>query len=332
MPGLVVDRTSGIRPWDGLIRDSDAICFSYPLYQRGMTLTQRGYGTGYGSNRAAEQLDHLRGQRVNTITLVPYAATRAPRETAIAIFEDSRDDRVIRTLQQARRAGLHCVLKPHLSSGDEFVGNITFNDPEGFRAWFENYRRWWLHYARIAELYRADCLVVGTELAGVTRREAEWRALIRDVRSVYSGPLTYAAHWGSDFEGLPFWDALDYIGVNMYYPLTGPGEEPRPDSPRLLELIRKFGQVAQRFEKRIVFTEVGFPNTTSSAAEPYRKTNKPVDLELQVRCTRTVLDAFSHQKWFGGMNWWEWPTTGQSGSFYETYILSGNPAGHLVTG
>jgi len=87
MPGLVVDRTSGIRPWDGLIRDSDAICFSYPLYQRGMTLTQRGYGTGYGSNRAAEQLDHLRGQRVNTITLVPYAATRAPRETAIAIFE-----------------------------------------------------------------------------------------------------------------------------------------------------------------------------------------------------------------------------------------------------
>lgn len=297
-----------------------------------MTLTQRGYGTGYGSDRAAEQLDRLRGQGVNTITLVPYAGTRAPRETAISILEDSRDDRVIRTLQQTRRAGLHCVLKPHLSSGDEFVGNITFKDPAGFSVWFENYRRWLLHYARIAELFRADCLVVGTELAGLTRQEAPWRALIRDVRSVYSGSLTYAAHWGPDFEELPFWDELDYIGVNMYYPLTGLGQEPRPDSPRLLELVQMFGKMAHRFGKRIVFTEVGFPNTTSAAAEPYRKTNKPVDLDLQARCARTVLEAFGHQKWFGGMNWWEWPTTGQSGSFYETYILSGNPAGDLVTG
>ncbi|MCG6537279.1 MAG: hypothetical protein L7F78_21860, partial [Syntrophales bacterium LBB04] len=80
----------------------------------------------------------------------------------------------------------------------------------------------------------------------------------------------------------------------------------------------------------VVPTEVGFPNPASAADEPFRKTGRPVNLELQARCVRIVFEAFSREDWFGGMNWWEWPTTGQSGSFYETYILSGNPAGDVI--
>jgi len=300
------------------------------FFQRGVTFTQRGYSTGYGSERAAEQLAALRVQGVDTVTLVPYAETRAPRETAIEVAADSRDDRLIRTLQAARRVGLRRILKPHLSIGDGFVGNISFEDSGKFRAWFENYRRWMLHYARIAELFDAEGMVVGTELAGVTRYEQDWRTLIGDVRRIYSGPLTYAAHWGKDFETLAFWDALDYLGVNMYYPLGAIGEEPRADSPAIQSLVAKFSAMAARTGKQVVFTEVGFPNTSSAAAEPYRKTGGLMDLELQARCVRTVFEAFYGRPWFGGMNWWEWPTTGQAGSFYETYILSGNPAADVM--
>ncbi len=300
------------------------------FYQLGMTLTQRGYATGYGSGLAAEQLAHLRADGVNTITLVPFAGTRAPKDPGIFPYEDSRDDRIIRTLRDAQRIGLRLVLKPHLSAGDEFVGNISFDDPTQFQAWFDNYRRWLLHYARIAQLFRVDSLVIGTELAGVTRNEAAWRLLIHEVRQVYSGPLTYAAHWGKDFEELRFWDALDYIGVNMYYPLADPGQEPRPDSQRIRRLVEMFASVARRFGKPVVFTEVGFPNTNLAAEAPFRRTNYPLNLELQARCVRTVLDAFGDEEWQGGMNWWEWPTTGQSGSLYETFILSGNPAADVI--
>jgi hypothetical protein len=142
--------------------------------------------------------------------------------------------------------------------------------------------------------------------------------------------LSYAAHWGRDFEEVRFWDALDYIGLNMYYPLADPGEKPRPDSQRIRRIGEICDTVSKRFGKKVVFTEVGFPNTSLAAEVPYKKTSYPVDLELQARCVRTVLESLAGCDWMGGMNWWEWPTTGQSGSLYETFILSGNPAADVI--
>ena len=50
----------------------------------------------------------------------------------------------------------------------------------------------------------------------------EWRQLIHDVRQVYDGPVTYAAHWDKEFSRIAFWDALDVIGINAYFPLDAP--------------------------------------------------------------------------------------------------------------
>ena len=49
--------------------------------------------------------------------------------------------------------------------------------------------------------------------------EAQWRALIADVREQTGAPLTYAANW-TDYERVPFWDALDVIGIQAYFPLA----------------------------------------------------------------------------------------------------------------
>ena len=67
---------------------------------------------------------------------------------------------------------------------------------------------------------KADIFCVGTELSKLSKHDAEWRRIIGDVRKIYKGPLTYAAVQGPEFETLQFWDALDYIGLNNYYPLT----------------------------------------------------------------------------------------------------------------
>ena len=45
---------------------------------------------------------------------------------------------------------------------------------------------------------------------------------------------------------MPFWGDLDFLGLNMYYPLAGPGETPRADSPRMRELKAKLAAMSRR--------------------------------------------------------------------------------------
>jgi hypothetical protein len=221
------------------------------------------------------------------------------------------------------------MLKPQLWGGG-FTGEIAFTDEPAFARWFALYRRWLLHYARLAELHRVEVLVIGTELEGVSGREADWRRLIADIRRIYSGRLTYAANWGLEFETLPFWDALDYLGVNMYYPLAAPGETPGPDSPRLQALVGRFAALAAKHHKPVLFTEVGYPSTTMAAAEPWKEDNAPLDLELQRRCYETILTAFSAQPWFAGLYWWKWPSHGRGTPYDGSFSPIAKPAAEVV--
>ena len=160
----------------------------------------------------------------------------------------------LRFIRQARRLGLKTILKPQLWAPRRFTGDIVFDKPADFARWWAGYRRWMLHHARVAALGRADLLVIGTELGGVTRHHEAWRALIRDVRRIYPGPLTYAANWWGDFETMPFWGDLDLLGLNMYYPLAAKGETPRADSPRLRELRAKLTPPDEPMCKRLVMS------------------------------------------------------------------------------
>lgn len=303
------------------------------FFHRGISFSHEVSGEGgYGSDRAQEQLRRIHALGANSVAVVPYAFTRAPRASTISFNTDETDARVIRTLEAARQLGLHTMLKPQLWSGAGFTGDIVFPGDAEFERWFALYRRWLLHYARLAELYDVDLLVIGTELGGLTRHEAAWRALIADLRGVYSGPLTYAAHWGPEFETLPFWDALDYLGVNMYYPLAEAGELPRADSPRVAALVEKFANLSGKYNKPVLFTEVGFPASATAASEPWKEDNAPLDLELQERCYATIFEAFYAQPWFAGLYWWKWPSHGGGNRFDPSYNPIGKPAAEVLAG
>lgn len=301
---------------------------SLPAFQRGMTLAHEvGTNEGYGSDAAFKQLVRLKELGVNTVTVVPYGFTRAPEETEVRWRDsDETDERVSSTIREARRLGLATVLKPQLWGSRRWTGDIVFTDDGAFREWMASYRRFMLHYARLAEMERADLLVVGTELGGVTVREADWRALIREVRKVYSGPLTYAANWGSEFETLRFWDELDLLGVNFYYPLASPGEQPRAGSPRLRELERMLEGMARKHRKPVLFTEVGFAASAAAAAEPWKEMNAPQDPAMQARCYEVVFQSFYRKRWLAGLHWWKWPSHGRGSADDPTFSPVGKPA------
>jgi hypothetical protein len=303
---------------------------SLPGFQRGMTLAHEGFRTneGYGSEAAFEQLARLKELGVNSVTLVPYGFTRAPEETTVSWRgTDETDDRVSRTIREARRLGLATVLKPQLWSRGRWTGDIAFTDGAAFRLWMASYRQFILHYARLAEMERADLLVVGTELGGVTLpAEAEWRALIREVRKAYSGPLTYAANWGREFETLGFWDELDFLGVNFYYPLAAPGEQPRAGSPRLKELERILEGMSRKHRRPVLFTEVGYAASAAAAVEPWKEENAPLDPAMQARCYEVVFQSFYGKRWLAGLHWWKWPSPGRGSADDPTFSPLGKPA------
>jgi hypothetical protein len=301
-------------------------------FLRGVTLAHEGFrghrsDEGYGSAAALAQLARLRKLGANSVTLVPYGFTGAPAEPSVHWRDtDESDDRVARTAREAHRLGLTTVLKPQLWSHGTWTGHIAFTDEAAFRRWFADYRSFVLHYARLAELERMDLLVIGTELGGVTGREADWRALIREVRHVYSGPLTYAANWGEEFERLTFWDALDFLGVNFYYPLAAPGEKPRAGSPRLRQLERLMAETSRKHGKPVLFTEVGYAASAAAAVEPWKEETAALDPEMQARCYEVVFRSFYRRPWLAGLSWWKWPSPGRGDARDPSFSPLGKPA------
>lgn len=299
-------------------------------FLRGISFSHEVRTEGYGSDTGGAQLARMRGLGATAVAIVPYAFTRAPAEASVRYRgTDESDARMMRTIAQARRQGLRVMLKPQLWARGIFTGDIVFANDADFDRWFADYRRWMLHNARLAALERTDLLVIGTELGGVTRgprQQAAWRGLIHDVRRIYSGPVTYAANWAGDFELLPFWDALDVLGLNMYFPLAGPGEQPKAGSPRLRELEAKLAAMSRRHRKPILFTEIGYAASAAAAVEPWKESNAPLDPAMQARCYQTVFESFYRKPWLAGLFWWKWPSHGRGGPQDESFNPLGKPA------
>ena len=301
---------------------------SPPLpYQKGISFSHEvGGDWGYGSATAARELQKIRGLGATAAALVPYAFTAAPDRPAIRFSTDETDDRLRRSLLSAQALGLKTMLKPHLWSGRRFHGDISFSDESQFDVWFAQYRRWLLHFARFAELHGVDLLAVGNELSGLTVHESRWRGLISDIRRIYSGPLTYAAHWNGEFERITFWDRLDYIGVNFYFPLSSPHERPTTGAAQIVEARSRLQAISTRFDKPILFTEVGFPALKTAASKPWEENSSGLDAALQKQCYELWFQQFSRAPNVAGMYWWKWPTHGRGGPFDTSHRPLGKPA------
>ena len=76
--------------------------------------------------------------------------------------------------------------------------------------------------ARLAEAHHAAIFCVGLEFTHAQKFADRWLKIIAAVRAVYYGKLTYGANW-NEYDTVKFWDALDYLGVLAYFPLTQSG-------------------------------------------------------------------------------------------------------------
>jgi hypothetical protein len=228
------------------------------------------------------------------------------------------DDDLRHVIQTAHSLGLRVMLKPHVdlaSDVNHWRGQIDFGQNEAaWQAWFRSYSAFLSHYAVLAQETGADYFVVGTELQGTSRRSAEWREVIRMVRGIYSGPLTYASNHDGEEAGIDWWDALDAIGVDAYYPLT---QSDRPTVAQLkaawAPVATRLGKLSKRWGKPVIFTEVGYQSLDGTNQTPWNVDGPAIDLQEQADCYQALFEALAGQRWWHGVFWWAWDTNPSQG-------------------
>lgn len=287
-------------------------------YLKGFNFAHEGYSiyNGYGSQLANESLTRLQKIGSNAVAIVPYSYMNSPNKPSFIPITESagseNDEAVIFAHTRAQNLGMQTILKPQIWFGrGSWPGDVSMNSEADWQAFFENYYRWMRHYALVAEMYDFDALCIGVEFAKATlAREADWRALIKKLKGIYSGPVTYAANWGDEFENIKFWDALDYIGIDCYYPLSD------QDTPSKAELdknfkkvIAKIEKVSLKFQKPVIFTEIGFRSVDQTWLNPHEDArNRAFNEEAQKMCYEVVFENIKGKAWCNGLLWWKWPS------------------------
>ena len=287
-----------------------------PSKQRGMS---------WVASRVPITLDDLRPlalNHVNWIVQTPFGWQGSINTPEVRLATGSRihwgeSDQGLRTTALlARQLGIRTLLKPHIwlrrSSDGKWRSDISMSSQADWAKWFESYRRFILHYARLAQQSGIEALCIGTELhRSAVLKPDQWRRIIREVRQVYSGKLTYAANWYREFEEIEFWQELDFIGIQAYFPLSS---QQRPSLEELklgwqphLEAIQA---AAQRHGKPVLFTEIGYRSVPEAAIEPWKwpqdAADSPVDHMTQANAYEAFFQTFWERSWFAGAYFWKW--------------------------
>ena len=281
---------------------------------RGITISCQTWGWEWGSDGFGPELDELAALGVNWIAIHPYAGIRGDgrlRPSGGEFQPATPPEWLSRPIAEAEARRMAFLVKPHLAYwGSPFAwrGEIRFDEPAARARFWTEYSDWIVGLARVTG--EADAFCVGTELDRMLGDEDEWRALIARVREVTGARLTYAANWDA-FENVPFWDALDAIGIQAYFPLS---EEREPGEADLRAgwdgVLARLRRMHERTGKPVVFTELGYHASPHVASQPWsdsRAEDRDRAGQLQQRCLRLALEILDRERsWLRGAFLWKW--------------------------
>ena len=262
------------------------------------------------------------------------------------------------TITEARSLGLTVMVKPLIDFldpskiGSNSVGDWrAYYNPANPAAFFASYKSMIVAEAQVAQAHGATVLSLGTELDQLTGPQylSYWTDIISSVRAVFSGKLTYSADWNDDtspWQGhngltagtgnlatqVSFWNYLDYVGLDVYAPLS---DAANPTLANLIagwtqvptdpashaatgnrSLISYFESVAAQTGKPLLFTEIGYESATDAASQPAGSSTNVFDPSLQANLYAAFFDAWkaSGDSSLNGVFFWNWdPNTAEVG-------------------
>lgn len=281
-----------------------------PPFFKGVTVSCQTWGIEWQMPEMKTTLDELKSLGVNSIAIHPYAQIREDGHVLSGRRSDATTTHITTPLRWAHERGMSAMLIPHIAYwGTRFLwrGEIDFAKQEEWDTFFSEYETWIVRMATLAEEEHAEIFCVGLEFSLAQKQEDRWRKIIAAVRAVYHGKVTYGANW-NEYAEVKFWDALDYIGVLAYFPLT------KTTNPSASELsaawdkrCAELAKFSKQQGKQFLFTEIGYNESARAAAEPWAfKTGGEHATEIQARCIDVALGLPARHPFIAGMYWWKW--------------------------
>ncbi|MBK8922052.1 MAG: hypothetical protein IPM81_11155 [Saprospirales bacterium] len=264
----------------------------------------------------ADPIPAVKNTGANWIAVVPYAFTRLG-QPSVRYDEHGwqwwgeRPVGVRETVRLAHASGVRVMLKPQVYIPGAWTGSLDFSNPEEWSRWEDDYTRYILRMALLADSTGVDLFCIGTEFrTALAKRPAFWSGLIAQVRRVYRGKLVYSANW-DDWEQVPFWPALDFIGLSGYFPLT---QGTTPDVADLKAawqpICRRLRAFSREHDRPVLFTEFGYLSVDGCGWRNWEleKTVErlPVNQQAQANCLEALFSTLQGESWWAGGFLWKW--------------------------
>ena len=252
------------------------------------------------------------------VAILPYASSRL--NNPAVHYNTSRQwwgetiEGTYSYVRKAQDAGLKVMIKPQIWVPQSWTGGLTYENPEDWEEWEKDYEQFIMDYAIVADSMKAEMLCIGTELKlSVAERPDFWINLIPKIKQVYNGKITYAANW-DNFENIPFWDQLDFIGVDAYFPLS---EDKKPKVKSLVKAwegpYRSIKDISEKCGKPILFTEYGYLSVDGAAGKTWEleknRRSRQHNQDAQAIALEALFQKFWNEPWFGGGFAWKWHPT-----------------------
>ncbi len=264
---------------------------------------------GYEGRAAAQATSDIAALGATWIQFTPTWRMATATSSTIDSAWSVTDAGLLTEIDLAHSKGLKVLLKPHVDPQD---GTDRWQiNPSNRAAWFNSYQSMMIHYATIARQADVEEFSVGCELAtmsGPADRNA-WLAVINAIKAVVSAPLVYAAK-ADEYPNVSFWDQLDFIGIDAYFPLsTTPTTDVSALESAWIPIRDQMSAFAIGAGRRIVFTEAGYPSLVGAVIEPWNNQygSTPSQQE-QAAAYKALLATFSDQPWWAGAFFWSWWT------------------------
>ncbi len=217
---------------------------------------------------------------------------------------------ICKTIEIAHAQQVKVMLKPQVwFRGGTYVGHYDLETENQWQEWENNYGDYIIHYAHIADSMKVDMYCIGTEFTNFYEKRPQfWGQLIAEVRTIYSGPLTFAANWDA-YEKFPHWDKLDHVGIDAYFPLS---EKKQPEVEHLVKGWKEHYNAIKEFQAcngaSIIFTEFGYRSAAKATAQPWDSSNNTPEIShsVQSNALKAIFQQFWDEEWFAGGFTWNW--------------------------
>ena len=163
---------------------------------------------------------------------------------------------------------IHMAINLKNRGPDDWHGMIS---PDNQSQWWEAYQGLALDMAAFSRKNGVEALIIGTEFTALQSDEKKWRTLINAIKqqAQYPGMLGYGVNYNS--LDLTWMDALDFLGISAYWPLS---EDRAPDMQTLNRAWTRIHKklrtwMARHPDVRIEFTEVGYSSQPYSSVFPF---------------------------------------------------------------